>query len=85
MFEVLTGYMTADFTSFWAFDPERNAIQTLSKEPGEQTQPVILSTPQQTHAMGPARANLDDALNSSGRGLHPQQRRETPPNEKGVS
>lgn len=52
VFEVLTGYMTADFTSFWAFDPERNAIQPLSAEPGEQTQPVILSTPQQTHAMG---------------------------------
>ena len=51
-FEALTGYMTADFSLFWTFDPARNVLDQLSYDHGEQNKPVILSTPAKNHAMG---------------------------------
>ena len=51
-FEVLTGYMPAEFSRFWTFDPASQALAPLSDGPGEQGLPVILATPDGGHAMG---------------------------------
>lgn len=51
-FETLTGYMPAQFSSFWTYNPVTQSIGTLSDGPGEQNLPVILSTPDWQHAMG---------------------------------
>lgn len=51
-FEAVTGYMPSDFSSFFTFDPETHGLAALSDGPGEQTKPVVLSTPTGSHAMG---------------------------------
>ncbi|AWN39837.1 hypothetical protein DK389_03930 [Methylobacterium durans] len=51
-FEVLTGYMPPDFSQFWTYDPATQQMAPLSEGPGEQPLPVILATPDGTHAMG---------------------------------
>lgn len=50
-FELVTGYMPPDFSSFWAFDAERGLVP-LSDGPGEQHLPVVLSTKDGAYAMG---------------------------------
>jgi hypothetical protein len=50
-FEVLTGYMPAEFSKFWKFVPESGKLAPLSDGPGEQPFPVVLSTPNGSHAM----------------------------------
>lgn len=50
-FEVLTGYMPAEFSKFWKFVPESGKLDPLSDGPGEQPFPVVLSTPNGSHAM----------------------------------
>jgi len=52
IFEVVTGYMPAEFSSFWTFDVVSNTLSPLSDGPGEQHLPVILSTPDGGWAMG---------------------------------
>jgi len=51
-FEALTGYMPPAFTTFLALDPTSGALSPLSDGPGEQTRPVVFSTPDGSHAMG---------------------------------
>lgn len=51
-FEALTGYMSAEFESFWKLNPETGKLQPLDDGPGEQKDPVILSTQDQQYAMG---------------------------------
>lgn len=50
-FEVLTGYMPVEFSKFWKFVPESGKLASLSDGPGEQPFPVVLSTPNGSHAM----------------------------------
>ncbi|QDV17068.1 hypothetical protein Pan153_17020 [Gimesia panareensis] len=51
-FEALTGYMPAEFESFWKLNPETGKLQPLDDGPGEQKDLVILSTQDQQYAMG---------------------------------
>ena len=51
-FEALTGYMPAEFSTFWTLDPATGKRTALSDGPGEQSLPVILATPTGSHAMG---------------------------------
>jgi len=50
-FEMVTGYMPADFSNFWAFDAGQGLVP-LSDGPGEQELPVVLSTKDGMFAMG---------------------------------
>ena len=52
VFESLTGYMPPEFSSFWHFDSNSKKLQPLSDGPGEQADPVVLSTPDGKFAMG---------------------------------
>lgn len=52
VFESLTGYMPAEFSRFWVFDPESRSLAPLSDGPGEQPLPVILATEDGAFAMG---------------------------------
>ncbi|MEI8380832.1 MAG: hypothetical protein WCJ09_11930 [Planctomycetota bacterium] len=51
-FEALTGYMPAEFSKFWKFNPESMALEPLDDGPGEQPFPVVLATESGSHAMG---------------------------------
>lgn len=51
-FEALTGYMPADFSRFFKLDLSSGKMLPLSDGPGEQSMPVILATPDGSHAMG---------------------------------
>lgn len=51
-FEALTGYMPPAFRDFWALDVGTGTLSPLSDGPGEQAKPVILATPNGSHAMG---------------------------------
>jgi hypothetical protein len=51
-FEVLTGYMPAEFSVFHRFVRGTGQLEPLSDGPGEQPAPVVLSTPDGSHAMG---------------------------------
>jgi hypothetical protein len=51
-FEVVTGYMPAAFEKFWRYDARADALQPLADGPGEQGDPVVLSTADGGHAMG---------------------------------
>ena len=51
-FEVVTGYMPAEFEKFWGFNPQTMELEALSDGPGEQPLPVILATADGSHAMG---------------------------------
>lgn len=50
--ESLTGYMPADFSRFWVFNPSTRDLEPLSDGPGEQPFPVVLATENGSHAMG---------------------------------
>ncbi len=52
VFESLTGYMPAEFSSFWRFNASTARLEPLSDGPGEQADPVVLSTPDGAFAMG---------------------------------
>ena len=52
VFESLTGYMPAEFSSFHRFDSKTGNLLPLSDGPGEQHDPVVLSTPDGAFAMG---------------------------------
>jgi hypothetical protein len=50
-FEVLTGYMPPEFSSFFAYDSPTRSLVPISDGPGEQNRPVALSTPDRQFAM----------------------------------
>lgn len=52
VFEALTGYMPPEFSKFWKFDPATGQLSDLTDGPGEQPLPVVLATPDGSHAMG---------------------------------
>jgi hypothetical protein len=51
-FEALTGYMPATFSEEHRFDAQTGALVPLPRKNGEQRDPVVLSTPSGSHAMG---------------------------------
>jgi hypothetical protein len=51
-FEAVTGYMPPEFSVFWKLNPTTGRGERLSDGPGEQALPVVLSTPEGSHAMG---------------------------------
>ena len=51
-FEAVTGYMPESFDTFYRFDTKTGALKPLSDGPGEQADPVVLSTADGRHAMG---------------------------------
>jgi hypothetical protein len=51
-FEALTGYMPAEFSVFHRFVRATGLLEPLSDGPGEQSEPVVLSTPDGNYAMG---------------------------------
>lgn len=51
-FEAVTGYMPHDFSRFWKYDGAQNQFLPLNDGPGEQEYPVVLATPNGSHAMG---------------------------------
>lgn len=52
VFEALTGYMPPDFSEFLQFNPKTGELEPLSDGPGEGKNPVVLSVPGGSHAMG---------------------------------
>lgn len=51
-FEAPTGYMPETFSSFWTLNLANGQLAAIDQGPGETPDPVIISTPDQTHAMG---------------------------------
>lgn len=51
-FEAVTGYMPGEFSHFWRFDKAADALVSMDAGPGEQRDPVVLSTETGAHAMG---------------------------------
>ena len=51
-FEALTGYMPADFSRFYSYDPATRILSHLSDDRKEQPLPVIFATPDGEYAMG---------------------------------
>ncbi|MES2791141.1 MAG: hypothetical protein V4719_16120 [Planctomycetota bacterium] len=51
-FEAVTGYMPAEFSKFWSFNPQTQRLEDLSDGPGEQNAPVVLATASGHRAMG---------------------------------
>ena len=51
-FEILTGYMPAEFSWFKTFDPATGIETQLSDGPGEQALPIIFCTPDERNCMG---------------------------------
>ena len=51
-FEALTGYMPSNFSDFFCFDPSDGTLNPVTDGPGEQSLPLIFSTPSGSHAMG---------------------------------
>jgi len=52
VFEVLTGYMPPEFSSFKTFNPKTEQLEPLSDGPGEQALPIVLATEDGQYAMG---------------------------------
>ena len=51
-FEAVTGYLPAEFKTFLHFDAKEERLKPLSDGPGEQSDPVVLSTEDGKFAMG---------------------------------
>ena len=51
-FEALTGYMPWSFSEELRFDAKTETLVPLPRQDGEQRDPVVLSTPSGSHAMG---------------------------------
>jgi hypothetical protein len=51
-FEALTGYMPPEFSVFRRFVRATGTLEPLSDGPGEQSEPVVLATPDGQYAMG---------------------------------
>lgn len=52
VFEALTGYMPAEFSTFWRYNTQELRLEPLDDGPGEQPFPVVLATANGSHAMG---------------------------------
>lgn len=52
VFEAVTGYMPAEFSKFWKFNPASGELEPLEGGNGEQKFPVVLATESGSHAMG---------------------------------
>ncbi|MCY3005698.1 MAG: hypothetical protein NTV29_06955 [Planctomycetota bacterium] len=63
-FEVLTGYMPKEFSEFWKVTAPNGELHKLDDGPGEQPDPVILSTPDRQFAMGTISAGRPDWIDS---------------------
>ena len=69
-FEALTGYMPAEFARVWHLNPATRKLEPLTDGPGEQRDPVALSTDDGKYAMGiiaPDPAPAGSAVPSYGR------------------
>ena len=64
-FEVLTGYMPKEFSEFWRVSKTSKELQRLEDGPGEQPDPVILSTRDGQFAMGAISAGHPDWIEPS--------------------
>ena len=51
-FETLTGYLAAEFSTFYQFNSQTGKLEPLSAGPGEIKNPVVLATPDGKYAMG---------------------------------
>jgi len=51
-FEAVTGYLGAEFSSFYTYDPRRGELRTISAGPGEQPLPLVFATADRAYAMG---------------------------------
>lgn len=51
-FEAVTGYMPAEFDTFWKLDPKTGKLHPLDDGPGEQPWAVVLATADGKYAMG---------------------------------
>lgn len=51
-FEAVTGYMPAEFETFWRYQPAKRTLEALGDGPGEQRFPVVMATSSGSHAMG---------------------------------
>ncbi len=51
-FEAVTGYMPAEFSKFWCVDAKTGQLNPITDGPGEQKDPVVLSTANGLWAMG---------------------------------
>ena len=51
-FEAPTGYMPAEFSSFWIFDPRDQKLEPESGDIAYQPKPIILSTTDKKYALG---------------------------------
>lgn len=63
-FEIVTGYMPAEFHSFWAYLPNEKRLKALDDGPGEQTYPVVFATEDGQYAMGAMLDGWPDEMNS---------------------
>ncbi len=52
VFEAVTGYMPEEFSVFRKFNPKTGDFEPLTDGPGELAFPVVLATPNGSHAMG---------------------------------
>jgi len=57
-FEALTGYMPPEFSEFWGFNVDSQQLVPLDDGPGEQSMPLVFSTPSGEFAMGCLCANV---------------------------
>jgi hypothetical protein len=64
-FEVLTGYMPKEFSEFWRVSKTSKELQRIDDGPGEQPDPVILSTRDGQFAMGAISAGHPDWIEPS--------------------
>lgn len=64
-FEVLTGYMPSDFSEFWKVSLPSGQLRRLDDGPGEQADPVILSTKDRRFAMGAVAFGKPDWIQSN--------------------
>ena len=64
-FEVLTGYMPKEFSEFWRVSTASRELLRLDDGPGEQPDPVILSTKDGQFAMGAISAGSPDWIEPS--------------------
>jgi len=51
-FEALTGYMPESFSAEFSFDAKTSTLVAVSRKNGEIRDPIVLSTPSGSHAMG---------------------------------
>jgi len=51
-FEAVTGYMPAEFDTFYRYDAKTGKLKPLTDGPGEQADPVVLATADSRFAMG---------------------------------